>query len=308
MRCLIPISALLAGLTLASPAWADPPGPAAGPRPTASPDLASEGPSWPEALKKRNARYARLDRALDAAGDEHERVLAEAHLVRWQDRRADHEEEVRYVAGLKVPPRASRHAAFARSPDRPSDEHQAMLATLGLSRRHADFRRLRDLTGDMGELARWNRDLIKYGDPRLDGARVHLAEREEDRAGVRRAEQDEERAASLEVEKAEQRQEQDEERQIAREEEGDRGPGLILGRGDEAELEREIEREIEKTLDKAERAVEKTLDKVERDLEKDLDRVEAAEERAGERQDERKQDREEDQTLQQTESELDDED
>lgn len=225
----------------------------------------SDGPRWPDALKKRNARYALLGRVDDARGDHHENDLLITPTRRVGDRLGDREEAFRDRMAAKSPPRASQHAVVRRVVDDPGDEREVLITRRPNASRHAETRRFRDFAGDEVELAKWRNDKLtapgpddmygigKTGDSRN---RDYFDQREEvlhkDGASPRDRERDEERFREKRAE-----------RDLMRD-------------------ENILERQRERLAEQAERDAEKDADKAEKDEEKAAEDDDAAAERAAE--------------------------
>jgi hypothetical protein len=149
-------AALLGSLLCAAPRQAFAGDPPALPAPAAAPDAA---PAWPAELKHRNARYASLTRVDDPSGDVHERLIAHMQMNRVTDRVGDLEEVRRKRTAGAVPPLAVKDALVMRDQDVDGDGNEVVLASIRHSRRHAETRRFRDLSGDSTELTVYKRDL-----------------------------------------------------------------------------------------------------------------------------------------------------
>lgn len=268
--CLI---GLAAGLLLPSVALADGPTEVAkgaqGEAPKASPPTASRGRSpWPAAIKHRNARYAVLGRSVDEAGDDHEAFVLQYELKRRADGLGDLEETRIHAAFLKGR-RGTLHVHVLRDMDRFGDTHQSDLAKLHLSRRFADFRRLRDFSGDKVELAAWQRDRLRWGDlgPKRIGTqaeRLYHADQTGDDSKRRHSENKLDQRETGQQEDEAKRDEKREERQFERSLQDSRA---------ERQTERDEERDEEQLDDEAEEALE---DGEERDEERELEREEEA--------------------------------
>lgn len=275
------------------------------------------GQQWVPGLQHRNARYARVDRCLDEAGDAHERLVHLAVTERDRDVIGDREERRVALAAGQIPPRASRLAAVTRESDG-EDAHEAILAGLPNSREHAELRRLRDFTGDMDEVREYQEFLVRHGDPvpayfamRRLRDQVRIATHERDLEVLRYRDGREEiihghdRSDLPTLRDRERSEERSRERLLDRDLVGsDREfPGL------EAALERDAERALEQdeaTLERdrerADARTEKDLEKQgEREAAKDEKRQEAADERSKERLQERQADRQLEQQLERQE-------
>jgi hypothetical protein len=163
MALFISRSALPAVLlaALAGPAIAQtaPPSPAPPARDLAPAPAAA--PAWPEALKKRNARYAVLTRTDDPDGDARERLVAASDTSRIDDPIGDREIERQVRADRHVPPRATQFARVDRDVDDPGDEQQIVVSHYAGARQYAETRRFRDLGGDQRELVLYRVDRLQ---------------------------------------------------------------------------------------------------------------------------------------------------
>lgn len=241
-------------------------------------------------------RGALLDRDQDFLGDVREQLLLECDIVRYADVPGDLEEARIHRAFMKGR-RATIHARVQRAEDPASDEDQAVLAQLPLSRRFADFRRLRDFEGDKDELARWHRGNLWHGFLKLP--RDYVAKRERDEAGVRRHEEMDARRRMTDLELQRQRHEEEEEKYL-----DESSDDRLLDLEDESAVEKELEaaarrdeaEEGAEGLDR-ESGEEKSLEKA---LEEDLSRTEEAQERSEELDQERRLDRAEEKTLEES--------
>lgn len=328
---------MLAG-PLQAPALADP---AANPKPTVNPAKAAgpkaagpkaagksaktdatrkARPKWPAALKDRVSRYARMGRVDDRSGDVREEVKAGMVRQRVDDPRGDRYERWKHELVLKAgeKPSARRYANLRRQRDPGADVIERRLARLSVTRRHADLRRHKLITGRSGlkgvetevqELARWKRDLPRFGDPRrvertaiadeqaraerMRSRRETILRREERRGKDR----DDNESRTIPGIRERERAEMREEAQAA-----ERAEARDLREQEKAETRGEARGEAE-----SERAAEKRNAREEAELERQGERDEAREEKdaerdqeAGDRSSERELERQDDRALERT--------
>lgn len=256
------------------------------------------GPSWPDNLKHRNARYASFTRVDDAQGDAQERVLAErvlahqqllAHTqtVRVDDRLGDLDQEARARLANHRPPReASVFARLERVRDESDDQRQIVVAGLPGTRRFAETRRFRDLGGDQLELTIYKQERERRI---LDDDRtLYQADQEERVSRGRYIETRDDIVEPTETEGP---------RELERvaESEAERETERSNVRGEAATermFDRQQERDLEQLTDQeADRADERAEDEADGDLEREGERIEDSTERSDETQDERSEER-----------------
>lgn len=150
-RAAVALASPLLALVLAGPAAADespaaPPAPApeAAPRPEVAPAarVAPPAATWPEALSRRNARYAVLTRVDDPESEAREALLAHAVTTRETDPASELEELRRFVAAQRGH-WATVEAELVRTLDLEGERDEAVLARRSLARAHAQFARVR---------------------------------------------------------------------------------------------------------------------------------------------------------------------
>lgn len=249
-----------------------------GPAAAAAPLPRVEAPRWPAQLRKRNARYAVLDRVEDRAGDEREAVWARASLSRVTDRCGDRE-EVRRERAFRNGHFGTIHAHVARAVDRHGDRVQLALAAATRARQHAALARVRYPRAsaeqqvrygvrfdDEVELAEYKENYLQYGpaaeqveianqedDPL---ARDYIAEREDDRDATEAEHQADREGGLLEDREAgAERDERNLGRGDGEDDEAERHDDLDddldlerLEEADDGEVERGLEDETERTL------------------------------------------------------------
>lgn len=228
-------AALLGSLLCAAPQQAFAGDPPALPAPVAAPDAA---PAWPAELKHRNARYASLTRVDDPSGDVHERLIAHMQMNRVTDRVGDLEEVRRKRTAGAVPPLAVKDALVMRDQDVDGDGNEVVLASIRHSRRHAETRRFRDLSGDSTELTVYKRDLKRIRLENEDRVIRHAEDRQTPRGNYlydRDLEERESGETINEAERAEERDDDAADRALQREEE--HGSSLKPGSEDFGDLE-----------------------------------------------------------------------
>jgi len=272
---------------------------------------------WPAALKDRVSRYAHMKRVDDRSGDFREQVKSRLVRERVDDPRGDRYERWKHELVRKAgeKPSARRYANLRRLRDPGADVSERRLARLSVTRRHADLRRHKLITSKSGlegvgtevqELARWKRDLLRFGDPRRV-ERTAIAD-EQARAGrlrsradanARRRERikrrDEEGDSpylnTREDHRDEARQELQDNKALAREEAKAEREGEKDSARDEAQAERDSEKQSAREEAKLEREGERDAAREEKDAERDQEAGDRSSERDLERQDDRALDR-----------------
>ncbi|MGE0708870.1 MAG: hypothetical protein AB7N76_22500 [Planctomycetota bacterium] len=220
------------------------------------------------------SRYARLDRRSDTEGDFREAVRARLNAKRVDDPRGDREERWKLVLE-HAKHSQSCYAVLRRQTDQASDLAEARLAKLTMARGKADLRRrglIRD--DELKELARYRKDLLRYGDPRVE--KIGIAREHDDAGGMREREGTRQRRIDRKNDDADRRGEDRE-----------RYNNPLLGRERDRELrtsdeetdERRGEREQAKQDEKDAANAEKKADREDAKLDRQLDKNAAKEER-----------------------------
>lgn len=268
----------------------------AAPSPKASRGLerADQRAPWPEALKHRMSRYARLDRVQDETGDARERVRFAMVRERVQDAQGDRLE----LARLRLSQNgrlASRNANFARRSGQAADAVERRLSRLTLMRAKADFRRHMLIPAEeLAELREYRKGLLRYGDPLRNG-RLQIAEKDYDARRLDKQDDTERRRK----EQGSRTDERDDERPLLDERRGDMIGG-VREAGDEAEDLDDRHESLQ--LERAEGQRDARLEALEeRDAEKQLEQAERAEDRSEESREERNAERRDDKTIRQAE-------